>query len=91
MRKSKQSAESPEFFADRNLGKMVPAQLVGLLWRVNLISDHFPDDAQAITDEDWIEYGCERGWTPLSKDSRIHGRPAERRPARGVCGHPVFP
>ena len=70
----------PEFFLDRGLGKNLARQLRGLDWRVHLIADHFADDAQGVADQDWIDYGLARGWTPLCKDGRIRGIEAERRP-----------
>lgn len=83
MSKSKRSAEPPEppeFFADRNLGKLVPAGLIELGWQVHRISEHFPDDAQQVSDQDWIEYGLQRLWVPLCKDGRIQARAVERQP-----------
>ncbi|MCM6774950.1 hypothetical protein NDR87_26255 [Nocardia sp. CDC159] len=89
-RKSKRSAERnssaqkssppPEFLLDRCLGKGVAIGLAELGWIIHRITDHFPNDAQAITDEEWIDYGLCHGWIPLCKDSRIKSRPAERRP-----------
>lgn len=49
-------------------------------WIVHRAVDHFPDDAQDIPDQEWIEYGLCQGWTPLCKDGRIRGRDVERRP-----------
>ncbi len=49
-------------------------------WKVNRIVDHFPDDAQETTDEQWIEFGLIRQWVPLCKDGRIKGRAVERAP-----------
>ncbi|MGW4849420.1 PIN-like domain-containing protein [Nocardia brasiliensis] len=80
MTKSKRSSAPPEFFVDRGLGKLVPQGLVELGWTVHLITEHFPDDAQQVPDEEWIEYGLVRGWVPLSKDGKIRSRPAERQP-----------
>jgi hypothetical protein len=70
--RSKRSSESPpEFFADRCLGKGTPAILVGQGWIVHTVSDHFPDDAQDISDPDWVEYGLRRGWSLLTQDERM--------------------
>lgn len=49
-------------------------------WVVHLVSEHFPDDAQNVPDEEWLAYGLVRGWTPLCKDGRIRGRSVERAP-----------
>ncbi|WP_067660475.1 toxin-antitoxin system, toxin component, PIN family protein [Nocardia harenae] len=80
MRKPKRSAAQPEFFIDRNLGKLVPEGLRALGWQVHLIAHHFADDAQGTADEEWIRYGLERGWIPLCKDGKIRSRPVERQP-----------
>ncbi|MFI0943599.1 toxin-antitoxin system, toxin component, PIN family protein [Streptomyces sp. NPDC021020] len=83
MSRSKRSVEPlelPEFCVDRNLGRAVPAHLIALGWRLHLIADVFPDDAQDIADEDWIRYGLEHQWVPLCKDGRIKGKEHERRP-----------
>ncbi|MEU7475327.1 hypothetical protein AB0A63_05040 [Lentzea sp. NPDC042327] len=71
---------SPEFFLDRSLGRGVAEGLARLGWTVHRITDHFPDDAQFTADDEWLEYGLDRGWVPLCKDGRIKGRPPERRP-----------
>jgi hypothetical protein len=70
----------PEFFLDRGLGRGVHAGLTVLGWLVHRAADHFPDDAQDVPDQDWLEYGLARGWTPLCKDGRIKGRSSERAP-----------
>ncbi|WP_089908708.1 toxin-antitoxin system, toxin component, PIN family protein [Lentzea albida] len=71
---------SLEFFLDRSLGRGVAEGLLRLEWIIHCIADHFPDDAQFTPDEEWLEYGLDRGWVPLCKDGRIKGRPSERRP-----------
>ncbi|MDT3395393.1 hypothetical protein RKE29_01800 [Streptomyces sp. B1866] len=40
-------------------------------WTVHRIGDVFPDDGQNVPDEEWITYGLDRSWVPLSKDGRI--------------------
>jgi hypothetical protein len=70
-RSKRSSASPPEFFADRCLGKGAPARLVELGWIVHTISDHFPDDAQQISDPRWVEYGMQRGWSLLTQDERM--------------------
>ncbi|MFC6091863.1 hypothetical protein [Saccharothrix lopnurensis] len=70
----------PEFFLDRGLGRGVADGLRELDWSVHRITDHFPDDAQCVADEEWLAYGLERGWVPLCKDGRIKGRNHEREP-----------
>lgn len=77
----------PEFLLDRNMGKVTPARLAELGWRVHRIAEHFPDDAQDTADEVWVEFALERGWVPLCKDGRIKGRAREHEPLgryRGV-------
>lgn len=44
------------------------------------ITDHFPNDAQDVPDEEWLDHGLARGWVPLCKDGRIKGRHHERGP-----------
>lgn len=46
-------------------------------WTVHRIADIYPDDAQGVSDEVWIEYGCRHGWTLLTKDRRIRYRAEE--------------
>lgn len=70
----------PEFFLDRGLGRGVAEGLTQLGWVVHRAAEHFPDDAQKIPDATWLNYGLERGWSPLCKDGRIKGRQAERAP-----------
>jgi hypothetical protein len=45
-------------------------------WLVHVIADHFPDDAERVSDPDWIEYGLVRGWSLLTQDFRIATQPA---------------
>lgn len=71
---------APEFFVDRGLGKSVPRKLRELGWELHMLSDHFPDDAQNVEDEIWLDYGLRKGWTPICKDGRIRGRQHERQP-----------
>ncbi len=49
-------------------------------WTVPRIGDVFPDDGQDIPDEEWITYGLDRSWVPLSKDGRIKTGDLEIRP-----------
>lgn len=69
-----------EFFVDRNLGRSTPARLREQGWTLHLIAEEFPDDAQDISDEVWLDHGLARGWVPLCKDGRIRGRDHERAP-----------
>ncbi|MFF5175971.1 hypothetical protein ACFY3U_25555 [Micromonospora sp. NPDC000089] len=72
MTRSKRSSGSPpEFFADRCLGKGAPRLLISRGWLIHVIGDHFPDDAQHVSDPNWIEYGLSRGWALLTQDLRI--------------------
>ncbi|MFD3926024.1 toxin-antitoxin system, toxin component, PIN family protein [Streptomyces sp. NPDC058614] len=74
----------PEFFLDRNLGRRVAEELRDRGWAVHRIVDFFPTDAQDIPDEEWISYGLDRSWVPLSKDSRIT-RDLEIQPVLDRC------
>jgi hypothetical protein len=47
-------------------------------WVVHVIGDHFPDDAQQTGDDEWIQYGLERGWSLLTQDERISTQPVVR-------------
>lgn len=67
----------PEFFLDRCLGRTVAARLSALGWTVHQIGEHFPDDAQHVSDPDWIRFGAERGWTLITQDKRIRYRTDE--------------
>ncbi|MGM1062310.1 hypothetical protein [Saccharothrix sp. Mg75] len=69
-----------EYFLDRGLGRGVADGLRARGWLVHRITDHYPDDAQCVPDEEWLAYGLERGWVPLCKDGRIKGRHHEREP-----------
>jgi hypothetical protein len=75
---SRQSAEQPEFFFDRSLGKTTAAGLRELGWILHLVGDHFPNDGQHTSDEEWITYGLSRGWPLLAKDKRIRYVTPER-------------
>jgi hypothetical protein len=70
----------PEFFLDRNLGRRVAEGLRACGWTVHRIGDVFPDDGQDVADEEWIAYGLDQSWVPLSKDGRIKSRDLEIRP-----------
>lgn len=83
------STRPHEFFLDRGLGRRVAEQLAALGWSVHRITDHFPNDARCVGDDEWLEYGLERGWTPLCKDGRIKGRDHERQPIE-VYGGVLF-
>ena len=53
---------------------------------MHLIAEEFPDDGQAVSDRDWVEYGLNKGWVPLCKDGRIRGRDHEREPIERLAG-----
>ncbi|MGW7532009.1 PIN-like domain-containing protein [Amycolatopsis sp. NPDC054798] len=76
----------PEFFLDRGLGRRLAEELTDLGWVVHRAAEHFPDDAQYVADEDWLDYGLARGWSPLCKDGRIKGRDWERAPLETYRG-----
>lgn len=67
----------PEFFLDRCLGRTVATRLRAQGWIVHQIADHFPDDAQHVSDPDWIRFGAQRGWTLITQDKRIRYREDE--------------
>jgi PIN domain-containing protein len=76
----------PEFFLDRNLGRRVAEELRARGWTVHRINEVFVADAQEIPDEEWITYGLDRGWAPLSKDGRIKTRDREIQPVHDRAG-----
>jgi hypothetical protein len=49
---------------------------------VHLVAEHFDDDAQQVSDPEWIEYGLARGWALLTQDERIRRQPAALEPLR---------
>ncbi|WP_208720012.1 hypothetical protein [Amycolatopsis circi] len=61
-------------------------ELTDLGWIVHRAAAHFPNDAQHVADEDWLDYGLARGWSPLCKDGRIKGRDSERAPLEKYGG-----
>jgi len=71
------SAERPEFFLDRSLGRITANRLRDAGYVVHLIADHYANDASDIPDEQWIAEGCLNGWILLTKDKRIRYRAAE--------------
>jgi hypothetical protein len=71
------SAERPEFFLDRSLGRITASRLRSAGYVVHLIADHYPDDASDVPDEEWIAEGCSNGWVLLTKDKRIRYRAEE--------------
>jgi hypothetical protein len=75
---SRPSAEPPEFFFDRSLGRRTAQGLRELGWTIHLVGDHFADDGQQTDDETWISYGIEHGWALLAKDKRIRYVASER-------------
>jgi hypothetical protein len=81
-RSRRSSGSPPEFFADRCLGKGAPRLLTEHGWNVHLVTAHFPDDAQGVSDPEWIEYGLTRGWALLTQDERIRRQPAALVPLR---------
>ncbi|MDT0380781.1 toxin-antitoxin system, toxin component, PIN family protein [Streptomyces sp. DSM 42041] len=64
----------------------MPARLAELGWRIRRIAEEFDNDAQAVPDEEWVEFGLVRGWVPLCKDGRIKGRAHEREPLERLSG-----
>ena len=69
------SAESrPEYFVDRSLGRLTAEHLRADGWGPRLIADHYPDDAQTVSDPEWIAEVCRRGWPLFTKDKAIQHR-----------------
>ena len=89
MASSNQPEPAPEFFFDRGLGKNLAFRLIDLGWVIHRIADHFPDDAQNVSDPDWMEFGLRRLWLPFHKDGRIRSNPSERAPIE-VHKSPMF-
>lgn len=58
----------------------MPRLLEARGWLIHRVADVFPNDAEKIPDEEWIEYGLVRDWVPLCKDGRIRGRSREHNP-----------
>jgi hypothetical protein len=71
------SAERPELFLDRSLGRVTASRLREAGCIVHLIADHYLDDASDVPDEEWITEGCSNGWVLLTKDKRIRYRAEE--------------
>lgn len=46
-------------------------------WKLTLIADVYPKDAQDIPDDVWMREGCARGWSLLTKDQKIRYREEE--------------
>src|SRR5262249_40830355 len=84
MRSTRLPESPPEFFVDRCLGKNAPGLLRAWGWKVHLITDHYPDDAQNIADDEWMAEGLERGWSLLTQDDRIVRQEAARNQSRVV-------
>ncbi|GAA5143908.1 hypothetical protein GCM10023340_10420 [Nocardioides marinquilinus] len=67
----------PEFFLERSLGRLTAEDLRAAGHTVHTVYDLFDDDGADVADEEWIEYGCSRGWLCLTKDKRIRYRADE--------------
>jgi hypothetical protein len=69
----------PEFLADRCLGKRVVSILQSAQLTVHTLADLFGEDqAQEMSDEDWITQAGMRRYAVLTKDQRIRHRTMER-------------
>lgn len=71
------AVQRPEFFLDRALGVGFAQVLRADGWLAHRIADVFPNDAQDVTDEQWIETGSRSGWAMITKDQRIRYRSHE--------------
>lgn len=74
---SSDKPSQPEFFFDRNLGKVTARRLREHGWTIHLIAEFYDDDAEDVSDEEWIAEGCQRGWALITKDKKIRSRAAE--------------
>jgi hypothetical protein len=75
----------PEFFVDRSLGSTFTQGLRDLGRLVTSITDVFNNDAQEVSDTDWMRYGCDVGWAALTKDVKIR-----RSPHYDAATRPIF-
>ena len=62
------------FFTDRDLGSAFPATLAEHGLRVERHAAHFPP---ACPDEEWLSAVGSRGWTAVTRDTRIRYKPNE--------------
>jgi hypothetical protein len=70
MRRSSTKAQpDPVFFTDRDLGRVLPAQLTAGGMRVEAYHQHFELDN--VADGDWLRYVGARGWIALSHNKAI--------------------
>lgn len=70
------SPSSPEFFADRGLGKVTIRKLRERGWLIHTFDAVFANDGQEVSDEEWVTYAGQNGWAGLTKDKRIRHQPA---------------
>lgn len=77
------SAERPEFFTDRSLGRhVIPAALRGMGLTVHPMAEVYGEQqGQGVEDEDWLALCGQRSWVALHKDHAI-GRPIHGQPRR---------
>lgn len=73
------SAQRPRFLADRCLGRLTIRQLRERGWDIVQLGDVFADDAQAVGDDEWLDYAGQHGLAGLTKDKRIRYQPAFER------------
>ena len=66
-----------EFFLERSLGKLTGDGLQAEDWVIHPIHEHFENHGEQIPDQEWIEFGCGRGWVCLTKDKKIRYRAEE--------------
>lgn len=72
------SPQPPEFFLDRNLGRLrVAAALRERGWIVRTHYDVFGRRDQQVADVEWLEYCGRENLPVLSKDRRLRYRPEE--------------
>lgn len=85
--KTSAAPPSPEpVFLDPCFGRTVATRLRAHGWIVHQIGEHFPDDAQHVSDPDWIRFGAQRGWTLITQDKRIRYREDELAAVQQTAG-----
>jgi hypothetical protein len=77
--------ESPEFFIDRSLGRVVvPAALRAAGLVVHTMADVYGERiGQGLKDDTWLRDVGKHGWVVLMKDDAIRRRGGARRPHGG--------
>lgn len=79
MPRSRTPPEHPAFFVDRSLGRhLLPEALQQAGFTAHtLASVYGEEEAQRVSDEEWIALAGQNEWVVLTKDDAIRRRPAE--------------